>query len=184
MNTEKPDWMKLKKLHDAEIETYSTNGRNVLERPKSAHAVYGPSESNVDQVGDGLVDVNHIMKRFDKMPTLEQLQAAGVPLGQTFTADFIDAPDYERAVQIANAANDQFMLLPASIRGRFENQPSQFLAFMSNPANKEEIIRMGLANPDKPKPEPEVTLKDVRDAITGAAKTKKPAGKGGESGED
>lgn len=179
MKIEKPEWMKLKELHDAEIIEEGAHGRGGAHRPRSRGCMYGPEETNVDQVGDGLINVNDIMKRFDKMPTADQLAAAGLTAGG-FYGDFTTAPDYEEALQIANAAQNQFALLPASVRGRFENNPTKFLAFVTDPANGDECIRMGLKKPPEPKKEPEVTLKDVRDAITGASKPKKPAAKGGE----
>lgn len=168
MKTEKPEWLKLKELHDAEEITY-TNGQK---GPRSRGAVYGPPESLVDQVGDGLVDVNQIMAKFEKMPTAEQLQAAGITSGG-FYADFTDAPDYEQALQITTAAKNQFALLPAQVRGRFENDPKRFLEFVTDPTNGDECIRMGLKKPPEPKKEPETTLRDINQTLKDAQSNKK-----------
>lgn len=172
---EKPDWLKTQELHDAEIIKYPDGH----ERPRSRGCVYGPSESNVDQLGDGLIDVNDLMKRFEKMPTAEQLAAAGLTSGG-FYGDFTTAPDYEEALQITNAAKNQFALLPAHVRGRFENDPVKFLEFVSNPANGDECIAMGLKKKPEPPKEPETTLKDINETLKAAQGKKKTAGKGGE----
>lgn len=188
MKTEKPDWLELKELHDAEMQTYSLNGRTTLERPRSVGAVYGPSESRVDQVGDGLIDVNHLMQRFDRMPSAEELAAVGLG-GTAFYVDqvgdpilarnaiFIEAKDFEHAVQITQQARNQFALLPARVRARFENDPALFLGFINDPKNDPELYELGL----KVKPtlkEPEVTLKDLNETLKQqhtASKTKKHA---------
>jgi len=183
MKTEKPAWLKLKELHDAEIIKVGGNGRDTIERPRSRGVMYGPSESLVDQVGDGLIDVNHIMARFERMPTAEELAAAGLT-SAGFYGDFIDAPAFEDALNISNAAKAQFALLPAHVRGRFENDPGRFLEFVGDPANADELVTMGLRKkPEAPK-EPDVTLKDVRDAIQASQKPPKKASKGGGDGED
>jgi phage internal scaffolding protein len=179
MKVEKPQWLKTKEAHDAEIITVMHDGTILAERPRSRGCMYGPEESLVDQVGDGLINVNDIMKRFEKMPTAEELQAAGLTTGG-FYGDFINAPDYEEALQITGAAKAQFALLPAHVRGRFENDPVKFLDFVSDPKNGEECQRMGLKKPKEPPKEPEVGLKDVRDAIVAGQGKKKTAGKGGE----
>jgi phage internal scaffolding protein len=177
---EKPAWLKLKELHDAEM---IADPHGNMTRPRSRGHMYGPEESLVDQVGDGFTNVNDIMKRFEKMPTLAQLQAAGIGGDGGFYADFIGAPDYEQALQISNRAKDQFALLPAHVRGRFENDPAKFLDFVSREENGAECIRMGLKKEPEPKKEPEVSLKDVRDAIKAGQGTKKTATKGGEGEE-
>lgn len=175
MKTEKAPWEVLKGLHDAE-EIEVGGG---FKRPRSRGATYGPEETKVDQVGDGYTNVNDIMKRFDRMPTAEELHAAGLTAGGGFYADFINAPDFEEALQISNAAKAQFAMLPASWRAHFNHNPSEFLAFVTDPKNGDQLIQMGLRKKPEPPKEPEVTLKDVRDAITSQGKTK-TAGKGGE----
>lgn len=183
MKTEKPDWMKRKELHDAEmIETggHGRGGGPVV--PRSHGAVYGTSESRVDQVGEGLIDVNHLMKRFEKIPTPEELAAAGYVASGGFYADFSTLPDYEQALQIKNAADAQFALLPAHLRARFENDQRQFLAFVHDPKNADEMIKMGLRNPPTEKP-PEVTLKDINETLKANQGTKKNPSRRGEDEE-
>jgi len=53
--------------------------------------------------------------------------------------------DYHLAKNYLIEAENAFMSLDANIRARFENSPAQFLDFVQNPSNQEELIRMGLA---------------------------------------
>lgn len=163
---EKPEWMKLKDLHDAE--EIETGGG--FKRPRSRGAVYGPEESKVDQVGDGYTNVNDIMKRFDRMPSAEELHAAGITPGG-FYGDFIGAPDFEQALQIANAGKAQFAMLPATWRAHFNHDPKEFLAFVTNPENGDALIEMGLRKP-KPLEEKPQTRKDDTSSVS------KPSPKG------
>ena len=60
--------------------------------------------------------------------------------------DIADAPDnYQDVMNQLNLARDQFMSLPAKVRSQFDNDPGKFVDFTSNPANAEELVRMGLA---------------------------------------
>jgi phage internal scaffolding protein len=42
------------------------------------------------------------------------------------------------------AAQNAFKTLPASIRKEFNNDPSQVIDFLNNPANKDKAIELGL----------------------------------------
>lgn len=65
--------------------------------------------------------------------------------------DIYDAVnDYQTALNQLVEADRQFMSLPAKIRSRFDNDPAQFVDFVSDEANAEELIQMGLANPRIP----------------------------------
>lgn len=179
-----PYWRKLKDLHDAEeIEV----GQGIR-RPRSRGVVYGPEETKVDQVGDGYTNVNDIMARFERMPTAEELHAAGLTSGG-FYADFIGAPDYEQAVQIANAGKAQFALLPASWRAHFNHDPKQFLAFVMDPANGDQLIEMGLRKPKPPEEKPQTHKDDTSSVSKPSPKGKatpprQPAPEGAGEGDD
>lgn len=60
--------------------------------------------------------------------------------------DIADAPDnYQDVMNQLNQARDQFMTLPAKVRSSFDNDPGRFVSFVSDPANAEEMVRLGLA---------------------------------------
>ena len=42
-------------------------------------------------------------------------------------------------------AQEQFAALDAAVRSRFDNDPAKFLEFTADPANADEMVKMGLA---------------------------------------
>lgn len=86
-------------------------------------------------------DINVIMKRFGVTGMLPVVDRP--PL----SADFAGVSDFREAMDLINKANKSFMGLAADVRARFGHDPGAFVAFCENPANLEELRKMGLANP-------------------------------------
>lgn len=104
-----------------------------------------------DQQGESLTvqsqaedaDLNVMMKRFGvtgKMPD---------DVRPVFYGDFDQVMDFRTALESLQAAQDNFMKMPAEMRMRFLNDPQRFVEFCENPANLEEMRKMGLAIPKK-----------------------------------
>ena len=55
--------------------------------------------------------------------------------------DFSEPTDYHAAMQTISLANQQFELLPAIVRERFQNSPAKMLEFLADSNNKEEAIK-------------------------------------------
>lgn len=86
-------------------------------------------------------DINNIMKRFEKAGIIEHVAKTGGRYG-----DFTDAPSsYHEAMEQVVLAQQMFLSLPAKVRARFSNDPGEFLSFVGDPANQDELIRLGLA---------------------------------------
>lgn len=86
-------------------------------------------------------DINVILKRFGvtgQVPTSLKLPTFG---------DFTGVSDFRTALHAVMAAEEAFMQVPADIRRRFGNDPQEFVAFCSDPANLDELRRMKLAPP-------------------------------------
>lgn len=83
-------------------------------------------------------DINKLVERF--VVTGELPQRSLPPL----QGDFTNIPTYQEALNLMIEANQSFMQLPANVRNRFENDPGQFVAFVSDEANRDEMRRMGL----------------------------------------
>ena len=95
-------------------------------------------------------DINNIMRKFEKSGIVDHLSKYDGRYGQ-----FIGAPEYHEAMnQVAEAA-EMFMEIPAKIRKRFNNDPAEFLEFVQNEDNRDELVSMGLARAPTPAPEPE-----------------------------
>lgn len=93
------------------------------------------------------VDINVLLERFKvtgQMPQSVVLPTYG---------DFSAVVDFRTANDAINRARNAFMDLPADLRARFSNDPQVFLEFCSNPDNKDELVKLKLANPpDVPVP--------------------------------
>ena len=96
-------------------------------------------------------DINTIIERFGigENPVEAQRWVTNV--------DISEAPsNYQDVMNQLNEAAAQFMSLPARVRSRFENDPAKFVDFVSDPANVDEMIRLGLAV-ERPQAQPSDT---------------------------
>lgn len=102
------------------------------------------------------VDINRIMKKYEKTGDLPQTASAIPQYG-----DYSNVTDYKTAVDRVNQAYSTFMELPAHIRAHVNNNPGDFIAFVENPDNIEKMHEFGLLDeeslvftPDTPIPAP------------------------------
>lgn len=58
--------------------------------------------------------------------------------------DFSNGQEYHEAMNMISAADQMFASLPAHIRNKFDNDTSEFLEFVSDPENEEEMAELGL----------------------------------------
>lgn len=86
-------------------------------------------------------DINTIVARFLKSGVLP------TPVNMPQYVDYEGVFDFQSAMNVVRAADENFMRLDAKVRARFNNSPQEFLEFFANPANTEEAIRLGLAIP-------------------------------------
>ena len=85
-------------------------------------------------------DINTIMARYPN---------GGVPLdafmqGTPVFGDFSDLHDFGSVVNRVNQAKENFMLLPADVRTRFDNDVEKLLDFINTPENEIEAVNMNL----------------------------------------
>lgn len=86
-------------------------------------------------------DINTIVRNFGltgKVPENPRVPSFG---------DFSEVFDYQSAMNAIIEVNSGFMELPAEVRARFDNDPQKLLLFADNPANLEEMRKLGLAKP-------------------------------------
>lgn len=84
------------------------------------------------------VDINTIVKRFGltgELPT-------NVP--HVLQGDFTNVVDFQSAMDMVVQAREAFMEQPADVRARFDNDPQKFLSFVSDKANLDEAIKLGM----------------------------------------
>lgn len=114
-------------------------------------AIKPSGQSRTHQSFKADADVNNILSRYRKTGQLPELIQANPQYG-----DFSDVPSYQESLNRVIFAQEQFAALPSQVRARFANDPSQFLAFATDPQNAEELITMGLATRRVPEPESSV----------------------------
>jgi len=103
------------------------------------------------------VDINNIVRK--------HVQNGQLPVGNMGVPMYIDTsgmPTFQEMMNITISAQQNFMKLPAKIRGRFENDPALLVEFISNEKNREEAVELGFI------PEPEVPEKSVKEEVLDA----------------
>lgn len=104
---------------------------------------WGPSKTRQSEAADA--DINVIMARYEKTGRL--------PLGDGRDPQYLDVSelgDYRTVLDQVRAAEAVFMQFPAKVRAEFDNDPAAFLDFVVDPANEEEVRKMGLKGPGEP----------------------------------
>lgn len=97
-------------------------------------------ESLTQQHQSDEADINKILEKWFRTGVLDHVNSRE----QVF-ADATLIPDYATAQLHINMVNDHFATLPATDRLFFNNDPGQYLSFVSDPANAETLVKMGLA---------------------------------------
>ena len=85
-------------------------------------------------------DINVILERFGKTGMMPVNAISGT------YGDFSGVHDYHTALNAIIASESEFAALPAQIRNRFQNDPSNLIEFLDNPKNKAEAESLGLVN--------------------------------------
>jgi len=111
-------------------------------------------------------DINTIVRRFGLTGELPQ------NLQMPVSGDFTEAKTFEETMQLMTQAQQEFMSLPADIRERFANDPGRLIAFLENPDNRDEAVKLGIVN--KPAEKIRTTIDaidELKAALTPPAKT-------------
>jgi len=111
-----------------------------------------PNPTMTKQAFADQCDINTIVREFTRTGMITHINeraAAG-----TFQ-DLPDSMDYQQALELARSGQAAFDQLPAKVRARFGNDPAQFLDFIHDPANQQEMIDLGLATDLRPPKAPE-----------------------------
>jgi len=131
-----------------------TNKSNPLvkkQRERKRLQLNFPNDGRTQQNFQDETDINNIMAKFAKTGLVDHVNNIQGAYG-----DFSTVQDYQLHLDQVMAADAAFMALPSQIRRRFDNDPSHLLAFVQDPANRDEAIALGLVNatPPEPKAEP------------------------------
>lgn len=100
--------------------------------------IKGPSLTQQHQADDA--DINKILERWFRTGVMDHVNKR-----EQIFADATLVPDYATAQLHIGIVNDHFASLPAKDRLFFNNDPGQYIDFVSDPANAEALVKMGLA---------------------------------------
>lgn len=87
-------------------------------------------------------DINLIIARFAQTGEFLHQNSLAPRFG-----DFTLVPDFQSALNLISDAEASFASLSSKIRDRFANDPANFLEFVSDPANADEMRELGILNP-------------------------------------
>lgn len=96
-------------------------------------------------------NINIIMAKYEKTKMIDHLNE-----NQGHYGDFISYDDYHSSLNKIYAAQATFDSLPAQMRFKFNNDPAQFLNFVQDEKNYDEMVEMGLANARPPAPKEQI----------------------------
>ncbi len=83
-------------------------------------------------------NINNIIAKYQKTGALAHVNRHGADYG------FATSDDFATSMRIITQAQDMFDGLPSSIRNRFANDPAQFLDFVQDANNEQEMQDLGL----------------------------------------
>lgn len=109
-----------------------------FERIRVSTSTTGPTLTK--QAAKAECDINQILRKYVKTGLMTHINEQSPQYG-----DFSNPPLYQDAMNRVIEAQKSFMTLPAAIRKRFNNDPAEFLEFVSQPDSLEELRKMGLA---------------------------------------
>lgn len=115
------------------------------DRPGHRVATHDETPSVTQQQFKDQCDVNKIIEKYQATGEIHHLARESGAY-----ADLSNIPDYQTALNTVIRAEQTFDMLPAAIRERFKNDPSELLTFIQDPKNKEEGIKLGLFNEPPP----------------------------------
>lgn len=92
-------------------------------------------------------DINNILKQYKATGMIQHIRANAA---QGAYVDLPEPQEFQDSLHVVEQAKDAFATLPSKVRNRFGNDPVQFLEFVADPSNQDELISLGLATDNRP----------------------------------
>lgn len=135
--------------------TYVKNRRGKSVKQVTHDVSYG---GKTEQCHKDRVSIGNIMSRYEKLGVVDH-----VVNREPQYLDCTSVADYQSSMNVVLSAQEAFASLDAKVRARFMNDPVQFLKFMSNPENEQEMRDLGLLKeaPQAPQEGPQEPPKEA-----------------------
>ncbi len=106
--------------------------------------VFPEGEGRSKQAMRDECNINKIMAKFQKTGAVEH--------GNRFAGSygFATSVSFHEAMNLVAVGESMFNALPGTVRRRFSHDVGEFLDFVQDPANKQEMIELGLSEPEAP----------------------------------
>jgi len=114
-------------------------------RPHQRVQITFPDQGKTHQSFAPECDVNNIMARYEKTGLIDHVNKHQGQYG-----NYTGVQDYQTSLDQLLAAQAAFDSLPARIRARFQNSPGEFLRFVSDRENEDEMRSLGLLKKGQP----------------------------------
>lgn len=93
-------------------------------------------------------DINYIVKKYADGRTGITTLDLGADAGVLQYGDTLLPGDYETALDLINAVNEEFYELPAQTRAEFNHNPRELIDALADPRQKERLLSLGLLQQD------------------------------------
>lgn len=143
--------------------------KNHFTQSECVHLDTTESPCNVEQQWKEQCDINRMVKQAIATGQLHHQEYDDV--------SFVKVPtiDYQEAMNLQIRANDAFASLPAEVRKRFGNTPENYLDFIADENNIEEMYELGIAK-RPPVEEPSLSSQVAEGVKTAIAGNSNPKG--------
>ena len=95
-------------------------------------------ESMTEQSHKEECDIHNILRKFEKTKMITHVSQHAGTYG-----DYVNAADFQTAQNVIAEARSMFETVPAHIRELFSNDAAEFLDFIQNDENREEMEELG-----------------------------------------
>lgn len=115
-----------------------------MRKPKTPKRPYPRYQTKIEgtsmtkQIFKDECNINNIMAKFERTGAIDHYAKYAPHYGDATNVDLQDA------LNTVISAQEMFDELPATLRKRFSNDPGEFLDFVQNPENQEEMYELGL----------------------------------------
>lgn len=115
---------------------------------KPSEGIIFTEPSMTDQSQYQESDINYIVKKYADGRTGITTLDLGADSGVLQYGDTLLPGDYETALDLINAVNEEFYELPSQIRAEFNHNPKELIDALSDPRQKSRLESLGLLRQD------------------------------------